>query len=633
MSEKFKKTGKFSYNKYTLFFKDNELENRFRKRYFNKSIKYFRISFLLVTFLYAVFGLLDLLTSKQFVTEFYLVRYGIVLPVLLVTYGLSFTKTFYVYWQQLLVFCYVVGGSGIVYMLHRHPENPYYYGGIFLIVMAGSFFIKLRFTGAVISSFLLLAIYNVWGFIAHGFTGNFATNMVVMNTFFIAAILIANFALYNLELLERKDFLQRHLLLIQQEEIKKNNETLGQQVYERTQLLNDKNQRLEAEILQRKETENKLILAKEKAEESERLKTAFLTNMSHEIRTPLNGILGFVDLLNDDSFSKEQKTSFSEMISKSGARLLATINDILEISKIEAGQTPMNYQTVFLYDLVDQLFNLSKQDASQKKLAFILDNKPDNLVVRTDELKLTSILSNLLRNALKFTSKGYIRLSYTDEGEYIKFVIEDTGIGIPENKTESIFNRFEQADYSTTRGYEGSGLGLSICKAYVEMLGGKIWVDSNQGVGSTFFFTIIKEEVDKISKNLNDKNNKTRQVAGKKFKILLAEDDLVSINLMENLLIDKFEVVVATNGKKVVEIFKAHNDFDIVLMDIKMPVFDGIEATKLIRELNRQIPIIAQTAHAMEGDKVTAINAGCNDYISKPINSAHLFELLDKYLS
>jgi len=390
-----------------------------------------------------------------------------------------------------------------------------------------------------------------------------------------------------------------------------------------------------SDISIRKQAEIELIKAKEKAEESDRLKSAFLTNMSHEIRTPMNGILGFTELLKEPNLSSDDKEDFIQTIQISGARMLNTINNIVDISKIESGLISVNTSETNVNEKVEFTYKFFKPEAEIKELKFFVKKSlhGKEAIIKTDNEKVYAILTNLVKNAIKFTYDGSIEFGYEKKGEYLEFFVKDTGIGISRKQQGLIFERFRQGSEEYNRGYEGSGLGLSISKSYVEMLGGKIWVESEEGKGSTFYFTIpynaaSEEETEKI----NDAHEVTDKVEIKKLKILIVEDDEISYSLLTRILQKiSSEVLHAITGVEAVETCRNNPDLDIVLMDIRMPKMNGIEATGLIRQFNRDVIIIAQTAYAFSGDREKALEAGCNDYISKPINKILLIELIKKY--
>jgi len=401
------------------------------------------------------------------------------------------------------------------------------------------------------------------------------------------------------------------------------------------------------DITKRKQDESELIKAKEQAEENDRLKSAFLANMSHEIRTPMNGILGFAELLKEPTLKNDEIQDYIQTIQISGARMLNTINSIVDISKIESGLIDVNIKEANLNEKIEFIYKFFKPEVENKGLQLLFKNglPAKEAIIMTDNEKLYGILTNLVRNAIKFTYEGSIEFGYilksdreSDSPEQsrsaeLEFFVKDTGVGIPRNQHEIIFERFRQGSENHNRGYEGSGLGLSICKSYLKMLGGRIWVESKEGNGSTFYFTIpynpVSEETSAV-KNVVFSENKEVQI--KTLKILIVEDDEISYALLSRTIqkISK-KVIHAITGVEAVEACRNNSDIDLVLMDIRMPQMDGLEATRQIRQFNKDIVIIAQTAYGFESDCKKALEAGCNDYISKPINSTLLHELIRKH--
>jgi len=407
---------------------------------------------------------------------------------------------------------------------------------------------------------------------------------------------------------------------------------------------NDKNEithfvAIKTDITEAKKIQYELCQAKEHAEESDRLKSAFLANMSHEIRTPMNGILGFTDLLQDPDLSSEEKKSYIGLVHKSGQRMLNTVNDIIEISKIEAGMVLLNKGKTNVNKKVSELVQFFGSEAAAKGLTLSIEKSlPEaDSIILTDAQKLYSILNNLIKNAIKFTDHGSIKVGCSLKEKLLEFYVCDTGIGIPADRKEAIFDRFVQADIADKRAFQGSGLGLSISKANVEILGGTIWVESEEHKGSTFYFTLpydqenTEEQQDRIVTSLHQNvSRKSNNVNG--LKILIAEDDEVS-DMLISIMTEQFgrEILKADNGKSAVEICQNNSDINLILMDLKMPVMDGMEATRQIRQFNKDVIIIAQTAYGLTGDREKAIEAGCNEHISKPIRSEELKELLMKY--
>ncbi len=409
-----------------------------------------------------------------------------------------------------------------------------------------------------------------------------------------------------------------------------------------------------ADMTSHKEIEQDLIFAKEKAEESDRLKSAFLANMSHEIRTPMNGILGFSELLKMPGLAGEKQQEYIGIIKKSGDRMLNIINDIVDISKIESGQMQVLLSDTNINEQLDFLYAFFKPEAVNKGIELSYQSGLPHIksIINTDKEKVIALLTNLVKNAIKYTDQGTIEFGYTLkpivkpstrdivqssgralETHEVEFYVKDTGIGVPADRQQAIFDRFIQADIADTRAFQGAGLGLSIAKAYSEMLGGKIWVESEEGKGSTFYFTIPYNPVVNVNPAgitftpLGVTNDQT-----KKLKILIVEDDETSVLLLMLILKEySRETLVVTTGVDAIEECRLNPDIDLVMMDIKMPVLDGYEAARQIREFNKDVVIIAQTAYGLSGDDDKAIAAGCNDYLAKPLDISILKGLMQKY--
>ncbi len=390
------------------------------------------------------------------------------------------------------------------------------------------------------------------------------------------------------------------------------------------------------DISERKQMYQELIIAKEKAEESDRLKTAFLHNISHEIRTPMNAIVGFSEFLRDETLPLEKRKHYTDIIIRSGQQLLSIINDIISIATIEAGQEKLYLSETDINDICRLLYDqyLPKAEFQKIKLLAEVENLNTPHIILTDSTKLSQVLSNLLANAIKFTHKGSITYGYRLIDNQIEFFVRDTGIGIPENMLNEIFKRFRQVRHTGTKLYGGSGLGLSISKAYVELMGGKIWVESEEDKGSTFYFTIPYTPL--IKANTDETNHAaiTLHKKDKDLKVLVAEDDDTNYFLLEEILhLAGIETIRAITGLEVIDLLLKNTDIKLILMDIKLPELDGLNATREAKKINPSIPIIAQTAFAQKEDKERALKAGCDDYISKPIDKDELLKKINKLVS
>jgi PAS domain S-box-containing protein len=386
----------------------------------------------------------------------------------------------------------------------------------------------------------------------------------------------------------------------------------------------------------KKQTEDGLIKALEKATESDRLKTSFLQNISHEIRTPMNGILGFASLLKNQSIEGEKQQKYIEIITKSGTRMLNTLNDLMDISRLETQQVKLSYSETNVNHELGNLYAFFKPEAERNGLllSFHTFLPTNEAYIITDHQKFFATLSNLIKNSIKYTPHGSIDFGYKLKNNTLEFYVKDTGIGIPLDRQQAIFDRFVQADIEDTKVFEGVGLGLSISKSYIEMLEGKIWVDSVENEGSNFYFTIpYKTTESEVLKSVEQKSGSIKNTALNKLKVLIAEDEesafLYLDVVLENLISSPLR---AKNGLEAVQIAKNNPDLDLILMDIKMPVMGGYEATREIRKFNKEVIIIAETAYALPGDRDKALESGCNDYIAKPINDDKLLKLIKKFI-
>ncbi len=393
------------------------------------------------------------------------------------------------------------------------------------------------------------------------------------------------------------------------------------------------------DITERKQIEQQLVEAKEKAEESDRLKSAFLANMSHEIRTPMNAILGFSEILQHEGIKPEDRKEYIKLINDKGNDLMNIISDLIDISRIEAGDMKLVKTHIRVKDLILEIYQqLKKEKALKGKEQVQIRHQirqDAEYYILSDKNRLRQVFSNLLGNALKFTNEGFIELGYEIENGLVRFHVKDSGIGITPENQKIIFERFRQEDNTYTRKYGGTGLGLAISKQIVELLGGDIRVESKPEQGASFYFTIplekTAEPVPAISTNKHTQYQNNLKLDTK--KILIAEDDSSNYMFLESLLRStKAKLIWARNGFHAVEMHADHKDIDLILMDIRMPEMNGLLATEKIRSSDQCIPIIALTAFAFADDREKSLEAGCNEHISKPVKIEELKRVLQKYL-
>ena len=402
------------------------------------------------------------------------------------------------------------------------------------------------------------------------------------------------------------------------------------------QQLQNQNEILEVKVKERTlELENKnveLQIAKEKAEESVRLKTAFLNNVSHEIRTPLNGILGFGQLLSNEHLLPQERAKYLSMLDESSVRLINTVTSFLDVSQLQSNTQIVFKLNVIPEDVIEEIVGVFKE-RNKKKGLNIKYQTPINtydIELNTDKDLLYKIMYHLVDNAVKFTNEGNINIGFVKDGSDLLFFVNDSGIGISDANKALIFDEFTQGDSSSNRGYEGSGLGLSVAKGFVDLLGGKIWLESELGKGSTFYFSLpigIKNTED----NLTIETKPANQTNGIN-TVLVAEDDLINFFILNQMLKhDHLILLHALNGQEAVEMCKKNESIQLVLMDLKMPIMDGFEATQEIKKFRKELPIIALTAYTENEVKQQAMQAGCIDFITKPVNKALLFGKLKEH--
>ena len=402
---------------------------------------------------------------------------------------------------------------------------------------------------------------------------------------------------------------------------------LQQQLVDQNRLLDEKVSERTRELMLRN---IELNLAKDKAEASDRLKTSFINNISHEIRTPLNGILGFGQILADHDLEEEEKNRYLFILNESSERLINTVTNFLEISMITSGNQEFEKRDFLPETILSDVAKHFQPACNNKKLKLIIEQSANlqEILIHTDRELLFKIFRHLMDNALKFTTSGSIIVGCKRKGNDFVFSVQDTGKGISKEGISLIFNSFSQEDNSYTRGYEGCGLGLSIASGLVDLLGGSIWVESTVGVGSTFFFTIPIHE----GQNHSNTELLHSEKDGSVKTILVAEDDEINF-LFINILLrsDTIRILHARDGKEAIDLCRKNPHISAALIDLKMPFVDGFEASRQIKVIDSSIPVLAITAYTTVEDKQRAIEAGCDEFITKPVNKEQLMEKLAKY--
>ena len=609
---------KMGLNPVTLSFRP-EKEPEFLKKYLKDSLFQFRVSFILVTLMYGLFAFIDDNAVGDMGRYFKLIRFAVVIPVLSIVFALSFTRFFKKIWQTLLFVSFLIAGGGIAAMTAMVPNNYAYYAGLMLIFSAGYFFIKLRFWLATLAGWITLLAFNL-GFIY--INGLIFDTLIMNNFFYVSANIIGMVAAYYIEFYARRDYFQKVELQNERKNVIEANRNLEQKVLERTKELQERNQ--------------ELIIAKEQAEKSDKLKSAFLANMSHEIRTPMNGILGFAELIKDNDDLDDIYENV-DIILKNSNHLLGLISDIVDVSKIEAGVMMLNPEKFLLNNLLDDIKVFFDKDSlvTSKGLKIIL--KPglsdENSTIEIDKTRLKQVLVNLTKNACKFTNEGYVEIGYHRQESDIVFYVKDTGVGMNKEQTEYVFQRFMQVATMVSPNEDGVGLGLTISKAIINQFNGDIWVESEPGQGSIFYFNLPLKSDESVLLH-TEYQKSTNMDHNRKDKLILVAEDVPTNFLLvkKSLRKSNVQLLWAKNGRETVDMVAENKAIDLVLMDIRMPIMNGLDATREIKGLRPELPIIAQTAYAMDGDRENSIAAGCDDYISKPINLKEFVELVAKYL-
>jgi signal transduction histidine kinase len=370
-----------------------------------------------------------------------------------------------------------------------------------------------------------------------------------------------------------------------------------------------------------------------KLERSDKYKTEFLSNMSHEIRSPINSIIGFSELLKDVKDDQEKKEQYITIIQNSSESLTKIINDILDITKIQDGKLEINNSNFYLNSIMEELFLINKTKIKNVNITLKINIPKEDTMILSDNLRFVQIFNNLLNNAIKFTKNGFIEFGYIKKKDTIKFYVKDTGIGIKKEEQQKIFERYTQIKNIKQEKIIGYGLGLSISKELVDLMGGELKLESEYNNGSYFYFELPYNKKKKIIKNLdNQKETYNYDFTGK--NILIVEDIDFNIKLLQSYLEDtNANIIIATDGNEAILKYNENKQIlDIILMDIQLPEMDGTDVTKIIRTIDKETPIIAQTAYAMKDDIDTIMNYGFNDILNKPIKKDDLLKIIYMYL-